>query len=177
MLYRSLPVGLSALIWPAAGVSSLILVTSWAIVVSAVLFAHALASRMSGVQLWSTCAMLFSRLPLAWLVGGILLCEFIVMIAFWRVSPVAGQVGSSPMPPHDLMNNTQALASLIYRYYAYVFEACGLILLVAMIGAIVLTLRKRGSMRTQNVLKQVTRDPKKCVTLVNVKIGEGVSDV
>ena len=177
LLYHSLPVGLGILIWPTAGFSSLVVVSSWAIMVSAAMLAHATASRMSGVGICSACAVLFGRLPFSWIMAGILLCEFMVMIAFWNVSPVAGQVGSSPMPPHDLMNNTQALASLIYRYYAYVFEACGLILLVAMIGAIVLTLRKRTTMRTQDILTQVTRDPKKCVTLVNVKSGEGVGDV
>src|SRR3546814_1282292 len=63
------------------------------------------------------------------------------------------------------MSNTEVLGSVIYTRYAYVFEAAGLVLLVAMIGAIVLTHRQRGGVRRQNIGKQVARRPEDAVRL------------
>src|SRR3546814_9516985 len=74
------------------------------------------------------------------------------------------------------MSNTEALGSVIYTRYAYVFEAAGLVLLVAMIGAIVLTHRQRGGVRRQNIGKQVARRPEDAVRLEKPETGQGRSD-
>ncbi len=65
---------------------------------------------------------------------------------------------------------------LLYTRYVFLFQAAGLILLVAMIGAIVLTLRKQAWVKRQDVLKQMYRDPKTAVQLVDIKPGQGADD-
>ena len=76
-------------------------------------------------------------------------------------------------PAPDQVDNTAALGMLIYTKYVFLFQVAGLILLVAMIGAIVLTLRKRAWVKRQDVLVQMYRDPKAAVQLVDIKPGQG----
>jgi NADH-quinone oxidoreductase subunit J len=71
-------------------------------------------------------------------------------------------------------DNTTALGVLIYTKYVFVFQTAGLILLVAMVGAIVLTLRKRAGVKRQDVLTQMYRDPATAVDLRDVKPGQGI---
>jgi NADH-quinone oxidoreductase subunit J len=77
-------------------------------------------------------------------------------------------------PPIDEIHNTQALGLLLYDRYILLFQLSGLILLVAMIGAIVLTLRHREGIKRQNVLAQMYRDPAKAMELKDVKPGQGL---
>jgi NADH-quinone oxidoreductase subunit J len=77
-------------------------------------------------------------------------------------------------PAPDGVENTAALGLLIYDKYLYLFQAAGLILLVAMIGAILLTLRHRKDVKRQNVVAQMHRDPAKAMELVDVKPGQGL---
>ena len=72
-----------------------------------------------------------------------------------------------------VIENTAALGMLLYTKYVFLFQAAGLILLVAMIGAIVLTLRKRAWVKRQDVLRQMYRDPKAAVELRDIKPGQG----
>jgi len=72
------------------------------------------------------------------------------------------------------ISNTEAIGQLLYNKYALIFEISGLILLVAMIGAIVLTHRQRSGVRKQDISSQVARDPKDCIELVKVKSGSGI---
>jgi NADH-quinone oxidoreductase subunit J len=72
------------------------------------------------------------------------------------------------------VTNTAALGMLIYDQYVYLFQAAGLILLVAMIGAIVLTMRHRPNVKRQDVLAQMYRDPAKAMELKDVKPGQGL---
>jgi len=72
------------------------------------------------------------------------------------------------------VENTKALGLLIYDKYIYLFQASGLVLLVAMIGAILLTLRHRKDVKRQNVLHQMWRDPAKAMELKDVKPGQGL---
>jgi NADH-quinone oxidoreductase subunit J len=74
------------------------------------------------------------------------------------------------------VSNTEAIGQVLYTDYFYLFQASGLVLLVAMIGAIVLTLRHRPGVRRQNIAKQVARTPKTGMTIVQIKPGEGVSE-
>ncbi len=77
-------------------------------------------------------------------------------------------------PTPEGVTNTEALGQLIYTDYIYIFQAAGMILLVAMIGAIVLTHRKREGVKKQNISKQVTRTAKDAYELKKVKTGEGI---
>jgi NADH-quinone oxidoreductase subunit J len=105
-------------------------------------------------------------------VGGLLALELISVIALrWNIAPRAIKAGAAAIPAG--VSNTAALGHILYTDYVYYFEVAGLVLLVAMIGAIVLTLRKRPGVRRQSVWKQVSRTPETSVDLVDVKPGQG----
>lgn len=105
--------------------------------------------------------------PLGVLLGGILLAELTFLYAVWRPEPAA------PLLESDI-TNTEALGRLLYTEYVYAFQAAGLILLVAMIGAIVLTHRKRPGVRRQNVSDQQARTREESMELHKVTPGTGV---
>jgi len=111
-------------------------------------------------------------LPIGSLVGIILLIELAMVLGVWVVAPEAVQVARAPIP--EGITNTEALGQLIYTKYVYFFQAAGMILLVAMIGAIVLTLHHKKGVKRQNVADQVARTPETAVELRNVKPGQGV---
>ncbi|MGP1276452.1 MAG: NADH-quinone oxidoreductase subunit J [Caulobacterales bacterium] len=90
----------------------------------------------------------------------------------WVVSDTAGAALQSPVPAD--MSNAEALGSILYDRYVFFFQLAGLVLLVAMIGAIVLTLRHREGVRRQNIARQVQRRREEAVELVDVKSGEGI---
>ena len=113
-------------------------------------------------------------LPIGGLVGFILLAELVVVGSSWVVLPQAEAVAAAPIPPLDQVTNTEAIGRLIYTKYIYLFQAAGLVLLVAMVGAIVLTLRSRAGVRKQRIHDQVMRDPKESVKLRDVEIGKGI---
>jgi NADH-quinone oxidoreductase subunit J len=77
-------------------------------------------------------------------------------------------------PDAAQVENTKALGLILYDKYIYLFQASGLVLLVAMIGAILLTLRHRKDVKRQNVLQQMWRDPAKAMELKDVKPGQGL---
>lgn len=135
------------------------------------------AKRLSGVQVLDALRSFFSALPVSFLIGCVLLIELAFLGAHWSSSSYYEQVVSFPIPPGDLMTNTQALASVLYRYYVYVFQGAGLILLVAMIGSIVLSLRGKTSMKRQDIESQINRNPQDCVRLEKPGVGEGIKDV
>src|SRR3546814_5651323 len=109
---------------------------------------HTRCALVTGVQ---TCA-----LPIS-LIGLILLVELVLVGGAWIVSPAAELAISHPVAPPGDMHNTRALGGLIYTHYIYLFQASGLVLLVAMIGAIVLTLRHREGVRRQSIARQTDR--------------------
>lgn len=111
---------------------------------------------------------------LASLVGGVLAAELILMMVTWKTSPEAFDLTSAPISFYDGMPNTQALGNLIYTHYALVFQGAGLILLIAMIGAIVLTLRHREGVRKQNLGDQIGRKAKESVRLMDISSGSGI---
>lgn len=113
-------------------------------------------------------------MPLALLIGVILLMQLGMAFGVWEVSEIAASQLSAPTPLATETQNTAALGLLLYDRYFLLFQLAGLILLVAMIGAIVLTLRHRQDVRRQNVLAQMYRDPKKAMELRDVKPGQGL---
>jgi len=113
----------------------------------------------------------FTRnLPFGLLVALVLLAEIIVAVSAWKAGPVTGNV----QPAAVSQPNIEAIGELLYTRFLFPFEIAGLILLVAMIGAIVLTHRSRGDVRGQKVWKQVDRRPDEAIKLEQPKVGEGV---
>jgi len=113
-------------------------------------------------------------LPVGALVGLILLAELLVVGGGWVVIPQAETVAAAPIPPIDQVTNTEAIGRLIYTKYIYLFQTAGLVLLVAMVGAIVLTLRSRAGVRKQRIGDQVARRPEDAIEVVKVTTGSGI---
>jgi len=113
----------------------------------------------------------FTRnMPFGLLVALVLLAEIIVAVSAWKAGPVTGNV----QPAAVTQPNIEAIGELLYTRFLFPFEIAGLILLVAMIGAIVLTHRSRGDVRGQKVWKQVDRRPDEAIKLEQPAVGEGV---
>jgi NADH-quinone oxidoreductase subunit J len=112
--------------------------------------------------------------PLALLIGVILLMQFAIAFGVWEFSEEALGARAQVIPPADQIENTRALGLVLYDEYFLLFQLAGLILLVAMIGAIVLTLRHRTWIKRQDVLAQMYRDPAKAMELKDVKPGQGL---
>jgi NADH-quinone oxidoreductase subunit J len=113
-------------------------------------------------------------LPIGALIGLVLLVELVLVFGAWVVAPEVAATAAAPMPPLAQVTNTAALGALIYTRYVYAFQAAGVILLTAMIGAIVLTLRSREGVRRQSIAAQVARRRKETVEVVKVRPREGV---
>lgn len=114
-------------------------------------------------------------LPLGGLVGLILLIELVFVFGAWSLAPEAASVIRAPTPDAATTENIRALGQVLYTDYFYLFQVSGLILLVAMIGAIVLTLRVRPGVRKQNINAQNTRTRDQVLAVRKVTSGEGVS--
>ncbi|MBT9382522.1 NADH-quinone oxidoreductase subunit J [Pseudooceanicola sp. CBS1P-1] len=111
-------------------------------------------------------------MPLALLIGLILLMQFGLAYGSWHEASTA-EAARTAVTPTD-MHNTNALGMLIFDRYFLPFQLAGMVLLVAMIGAIVLTLRHRKDVKRQNVLEQMWRDPKVQLKMKDVKPGQGL---
>ncbi|HEY6048278.1 MAG TPA: NADH-quinone oxidoreductase subunit J [Sphingomicrobium sp.] len=113
----------------------------------------------------------FTRnLPFGILIALVLLAEVIVAVSAWQAGPALSGISI----PAATQPNIVALGELLYSRYLFPFEIAGLILLVAMIGAIVLTHRSRGDTRTPKVSRQLRRRPGQAVRLTEPDVGEGV---
>ena len=113
-------------------------------------------------------------LPIGALVGIILVAELILIFGSWIINPDAAQIVAAPSAAPSEITNTHALGRLIYTQYVYLFQAAGLVLLVSMIGAIVLTLRKRPSVRRQLIAEQVSRRVEDVIEIKDVPTGSGI---
>ncbi|MQQ07555.1 NADH-quinone oxidoreductase subunit J [Epibacterium sp. SM1979] len=111
-------------------------------------------------------------MPLALLIGLVILMQFVIAFGAWETAPGASDLLAQPAPVDR--HNTEALGLIIYDQYFLLFQLAGLILLVAMIGAIVLTLRHRQDVKRQNVLAQMYRDPATAMELRDIKPGQGL---
>ncbi len=113
-------------------------------------------------------------LPIGALIGVVLLAELITVVFAWAIEPNVANFITAPIPPVSDVNNTEALGLVLYTRYVYFFEAAGVILLVAMIGAIVLTLQHKPNVRRQNISDQVARRRSTAIEIVKVKSGQGL---
>ena len=113
-------------------------------------------------------------MPLGLLVGVVIIMQLVLGFGAWVQADGALGLRAAVTPDAAQVENTRALGLLIYDKYLMAFQLAGLILLVAMIGAIVLTLRHRKDVKRQNVLHQMWRDPAKAMELIDVKPGQGL---
>ena len=113
-------------------------------------------------------------LPIGGLIGIILLIELGLVFGTWILAPEMAQMSALPTPAMADVSNTEAIGRVMYTKYVYLFQASGLVLLVAMIGAIVLTMRQREGVRKQSIAVQNARRPEDVVATVKVPTGGGV---
>jgi NADH-quinone oxidoreductase subunit J len=116
-----------------------------------------------------------SYLPVGALVGVVVLVELLLVVGSWVIGAGVPKAITAPIPPADVATNTAALGQVIYTRYVYFFQASGLILLVAMIGAIVLTLRHKEGVKRQDISVQVARTKATAIDIVKVRPGQGLS--
>ena len=109
-------------------------------------------------------------LPIGFTIGAILAIELLLVFGTWAVAPTIAQ----PLSQAPGVTNTQALGALLYTRYVYAFQAAGMVLLVAMIGAIVLTLRSREGVRHQKISQQLARRREDTLEIVKVRPRQGV---
>ena len=113
-------------------------------------------------------------LPVGGIIGLILLLELVLVAGSWVIAPEVASVAAAPTPPITEITNTEALGRLLYTEYIFLFQAAGMILLVAMVSAIVLTLRRREGVRRQVISDQVNRRREDAVELKKITPGSGI---
>ncbi len=121
---------------------------------------------------WFSSTESVSHIPIGLLVSLIIFFELIVVIGGWKYKP--GLLDSISLNVSKNMTNTQSLGNVIYTDYIHVFQLSGIILLVAMIGAIVLTFRHRAGLKRQSYIKQISRERSEGVDLIEVESKKGV---
>jgi NADH-quinone oxidoreductase subunit J len=113
-------------------------------------------------------------LPIGGLIGVILAIELIFIVGSWSFGGDTSLIAATAVPVVSAIGNTEAIGRVLYTDYVYAFQAAGIILLVAMIGAIVLTHRTRPGVKKQNISAQVNRDPNESVKLHDIPPGQGI---
>ena len=111
-------------------------------------------------------------LPVGALIGVVLLAEILLVVGAWSIGSGVPRVIAAPTPTD--ISNTEAIGLVLYTKYIYYFQAAGLVLLVAMIGAIVLTLRHKEGVKRQNIADQVARTPATAIEIRKVQSGQGL---
>ncbi len=111
-------------------------------------------------------------LPIGILIGGIFLAELLLVVGAWAIGPGVPQTIVAPISAK--VSNTEAIGLVLYTQYVYFFQAAGMILLVSMVGAIVLTLQHRVRVRRQDIAEQVARSPAASIEIVKVRSGQGL---
>jgi NADH-quinone oxidoreductase subunit J len=111
-------------------------------------------------------------LPVGVLVGGIFLAELLLVVGAWAIGPNVAAAIAAPVPAN--VTNTEAIGLVLYTRYVYYFEGAAMVLLVAMVGAIVLTLQHRERVKRQSIPAQNARTPATAIQVVKVKTGQGL---
>jgi NADH-quinone oxidoreductase subunit J len=113
------------------------------------------------------------HIPTGLIISTIIFFELIIVIGGWKYKPeLKNNVNSTN---NDIVSNTHSLGQVLYTDYIHIFQISGMILLVAMIGAIVLTFRQREGVKKQSYIKQISRERSEGVEVLNVETGKGVS--
>jgi NADH-quinone oxidoreductase subunit J len=113
-------------------------------------------------------------LPMGALIGVILFVELTLVAGVWQLAPAMTKAIAAPLPAAPEVSNTAALGKLLYTRYVYAFQAAGMILLVAMVGAIVLTLRAREGVRRQKIADQLARRREQTLEIVKIRPRQGI---
>ena len=113
-------------------------------------------------------------LPIGVLVGLIFLVELVLVVGTWVMGPDVATAIKAPIPPAAQVTNTEAIGRVLYTTYVHYFEIAGVVLLVAMIGAIVLTLRHKEGVKRQDIAAQVARTPATAIEVKKVETGKGI---
>ncbi len=121
---------------------------------------------------WLTSSKSSSHIPVGLLVSLIIFFELIIVVGGWKYKP--DLLNSSTITLSSTTTNTHSLGNVLYTDYIHLFQLSGMILLVAMIGAIVLTFRERSGLKRQSYFKQISRERKDGVELVDVEKNKGV---
>lgn len=111
-------------------------------------------------------------LPMGLVISGIIFAELVIVIKAGLIGTLKNTPIQSPVV--NELTNTENIGMLLYTDYVYAFQIAGLILLVAMVGAIVLTLRVRTGVLKQKISQQLARDPKKAISIVKVDLRKGI---
>ena len=114
----------------------------------------------------------YSHMPVGLMIGLIIFLELMIVIGGWKYKP--NLLPFSSINIDQNVTNTHSIGSVLYTDYIHLFQLSGMILLVAMVGAIVLTFRKRTGLKRQSYLKQISRERDDSVSLVDVKSNQGV---
>ena len=113
-------------------------------------------------------------LPVGLVIGGIFLFELLLTVGAWIINPSVTKTITAPIPTN--VSNTEALGLVLYTKYIHYFQLSGMVLLVAMIGAIVLTLRHKASVKRQDINVQNARTPEMAMAMRKVAPGQGLQD-
>jgi NADH-quinone oxidoreductase subunit J len=113
-------------------------------------------------------------LPIGLVIGGIFLFELLLTVGFWVINPGVAKSITAAIPTNA--SNTEALGLVLYTKYIHYFQVAGMVLLVAMIGAIVLTLRHKAGVKRQDVNVQNARTPELAMSVRKVASGQGLQD-
>jgi NADH-quinone oxidoreductase subunit J len=113
-------------------------------------------------------------LPVGVVIGGIFLFELLLTVGAWVINPTVSKTITAPIPTN--VSNTEALGLVLYTKYVHYFQLSGMVLLVAMIGAIVLTLRHKASVKRQDINVQNARTPEMAMAMRKVASGQGLQD-
>src|SRR5262245_59200736 len=116
-----------------------------------------------------------SYLPVGAFVGAVVLVELLLVVGGWVIGAGVPKAIRQPIPPIDQLTNTEALGRVLYTDYVYYFQAAGIVLLVAMVGAIVLTLRHKERVKRQDMAAQVRRTKAEAMEVVKVRPGQGLT--
>ncbi len=111
-------------------------------------------------------------LPIGMLIGGIFLAELLLVVGAWVIGPGVPHAITAPIVAKT--STVEAIGLVLYTRYVYFFEAAGMILLIAMVGAIVLTLQHRVRVRRQNIPAQNARTPATAMEIIKVRTGQGL---
>jgi NADH-quinone oxidoreductase subunit J len=111
-------------------------------------------------------------MPIGIVIGGVLFFELLSVVFFWVINPNVPSAITAPIPTG--ITNTEALGRVLYTQYVYYFQAAGMVLLVAMVGAIVLTLRHKPHVKRQNIANQVGRTRETAIEVRQVRPGQGL---
>jgi NADH-quinone oxidoreductase subunit J len=113
-------------------------------------------------------------MPVGLVIGGIFLFELLLTVSYWVINPSTTRTITAAIPTN--VSNTEALGLVLYTKYVHYFQLAGMVLLVAMIGAIVLTLRHKANVKRQDIDVQNARTPEMAMAMRKVAVGQGLQD-